>query len=180
MSVPKPNAPVKRVSGARVLTSAKCAAILEKREEKKRKEKEEREKRKLEREKKKLEKEKAAKKKQKKVQENQLNGQDRRKHNYRGKGQNLRQRDVKPCLRQSVREAVLKIPQHPLLPQFSNQWKLRISAVSVIVHMKMISVRAQGQIGYNVPANGGFMRNAFVILKLMLLEERCFVHDFEY
>lgn len=63
VSVPKPNAPVKRVSGARVLTSAKCAAILEEREEKKRKEKEEREKRKLEREKKKLEKEKVAKEK---------------------------------------------------------------------------------------------------------------------
>ncbi len=34
----------KRVSGARVLTSAKCVAILEEREEKKRKEQEEKDK----------------------------------------------------------------------------------------------------------------------------------------
>ena len=53
----------KRVSGARVLTSAKCAAILEEREQKKKKEIEEKEKRKAEREQKKKEKEDAAKKK---------------------------------------------------------------------------------------------------------------------
>ena len=53
----------KRVSGARVLTSAKCAAILEEREQKKKKEIEEKEKRKVEREQKKKEKEDAAKKK---------------------------------------------------------------------------------------------------------------------
>ena len=43
----------KRVSGARVLTSAKCAAILEEREQKKKKEMEEKNKRKVEREQKK-------------------------------------------------------------------------------------------------------------------------------
>ena len=53
----------KRVSGARVLTSAKYAAILEEREEKKKKEIEEKNKRKAEREQKKKEKEEAAKKK---------------------------------------------------------------------------------------------------------------------
>ena len=53
----------KRISGARVLTSAKCAAILEEREEKKRKEQEEKDKRKADREQKKKEKEEAAKKK---------------------------------------------------------------------------------------------------------------------
>ena len=53
----------KRVSGARVLTSAKCAAILEEREEKKRKEQEEKDKRKAEREQKKKEREEIAKKK---------------------------------------------------------------------------------------------------------------------
>ena len=53
----------KRVSGAGVLTSAKCAAILEKREQKKKKEIEEKEKRKAERKQKKKEKEDAVKKK---------------------------------------------------------------------------------------------------------------------
>ena len=53
----------KRVSGARVLTSAKCAAILQEREEKKRKEQEEKEQRKADRERKKAEKEEAVKKK---------------------------------------------------------------------------------------------------------------------
>ena len=53
----------KRVSGARVLTSAKCAAILEEREQKKKKEIEEKSKRKADREQKKKEKEEAAKKK---------------------------------------------------------------------------------------------------------------------
>ena len=52
----------KRVSGARVLTSAKCAAILEEREQKK-KEIEDKNKRKAEREQKRKEKEDAAKKK---------------------------------------------------------------------------------------------------------------------
>ena len=53
----------KRISGARVLTSAKFAAILEEREQKKKKEIEEKEKRKAERKQKKKEKEDAAKKK---------------------------------------------------------------------------------------------------------------------
>ena len=52
-----------RVSGARVLTSAKCAAILEEREQKKKKEIEEKSKRKADREQKKKEKEEAATKK---------------------------------------------------------------------------------------------------------------------
>ena len=53
----------KQISGARVLTSAKCAAILEEKEEKKRKDQEEKDKRKSDREQNKKEKEEAAKKK---------------------------------------------------------------------------------------------------------------------
>ena len=52
-----------RISGARVLTGDKCAALLKEREEKKRKEKEEKEKRKLLREQKKRDKEEEMKKK---------------------------------------------------------------------------------------------------------------------
>ena len=52
-----------RISGARVLTSDKCAAILKEREEKKQKEKEEKEQRKLLREQKKREKEEELKRK---------------------------------------------------------------------------------------------------------------------
>ena len=52
-----------RISGARVLTSEKCAILLKEREEKKQKEKEEKEKRKLLREQKKKEKEEELKKK---------------------------------------------------------------------------------------------------------------------
>ena len=55
----------KRVSGARILTSAQCTAILQEREEKKRKEREEKEKRKAAREQKKIEREEAVKKKAK-------------------------------------------------------------------------------------------------------------------
>ena len=55
----------KRVSGARVLTSAQCVAILEEKEEQKKREKEEKERRKLEREQKKKEREEVLKKKAK-------------------------------------------------------------------------------------------------------------------
>jgi hypothetical protein len=58
----KPAASAQRVSGARVLTSAQCVAILKEREEQKKKEQEEKEKRKKEREQKKQEKEIAMKK----------------------------------------------------------------------------------------------------------------------
>ena len=64
VSTPKTTQPVaKRVSGARVLTSAQCAAILEEREEKKRKEQEEKEQRKKERGQKKKEREENLKRK---------------------------------------------------------------------------------------------------------------------
>ena len=64
VSTPKTTQPVaKRVSGARVLTSAQCAAILEEREEKKRKEQEQKERRKEEREQKKKEREENLKRK---------------------------------------------------------------------------------------------------------------------
>ena len=59
---PKNKEEVVRISGARVLTSDRCAAILKEREEKKQKEKEEKEKRKLMREQKKLEREEEQKK----------------------------------------------------------------------------------------------------------------------
>ena len=58
----KPAASAQRVSGARVLTSAQCVAILKEREEQKKKEQEEKEKRKIEREQKKQEREIAMKK----------------------------------------------------------------------------------------------------------------------
>ena len=66
----------KRVSGARVLTSAQCVAILKEKEEQKKKEKEEKERRKLERESKKHEREEALKKR---AEERAMKAEERKK-----------------------------------------------------------------------------------------------------
>ena len=121
----------KRVSGARVLTSAKCAAILEEREEKKKKEIEEKNKRKVEREQKKKEKEEAAKKKA----EERANKKPKRQ---------LRSGRIELRREQCQRQIPVPRQKSERLPQSRQQQVFQLLLIHVAQQALLILLLAQG------------------------------------
>ena len=93
-----------QISGARVLTSEKCATIIQEREEKKRKEQEEKERKKLLREKKKQEKEEEQRKKKALVAEKRAQAAEKRgfkqKRKLKLQQRKQRRKQTKPANRQ--------------------------------------------------------------------------------
>ena len=93
----------KHVSGARILTSEQCTAILQEQEEKKRKEQEEKEKRKMAREQRKIEREEAARKKAEERKAKQEAAKKKAEEKVRKAAEKTAERETRSSKRQNSR-----------------------------------------------------------------------------